>query len=82
MKSVEILDAVVDHVGDAFGQVTHGWIRVRGPLVENVSPTGFFLDQVYPDYPLEAPPEKVHCLLLGDSTFPSFSNQFQRLECV
>jgi hypothetical protein len=71
-KRVEILGAVVDHAGDAFGQVTHGWIRVTGPLVENVSPLTngptSFLGRIYPDYPLEAPPEEVHCLLLGEST--------------
>lgn len=38
MKRVEILDAVVENIGDPFGQVSHGWIRVKGPLVENVSP--------------------------------------------
>jgi hypothetical protein len=71
-KRVEILDAVVDHVGDAFGQVTHGWIRVTGPFVENVSPLTNgpkeFFDAIHPDYPLEAPPKKVHGLLLAESS--------------
>jgi hypothetical protein len=70
-KRVEILDAVVDPVGDAFGQVSHGWVKLTGPLVENISPLTngptAFLDRIDPDYPLEHPPEKVHCLLLGES---------------
>ncbi|KAH8755589.1 heterokaryon incompatibility protein-domain-containing protein, partial [Hyaloscypha finlandica] len=32
-KRVEILDAVVDPVGDAFGQVSHGRVKLAGPLV-------------------------------------------------
>jgi hypothetical protein len=72
MKRVEILDAVVENVGDPFGQVSHGWIRVKGPLVENVSPlrTGqtAFLDDICPDYPQEHPPPKFDCLLLGERT--------------
>jgi hypothetical protein len=70
-KRVEILDAVVEHVGDPFGQVSHGWICVKGPLVENVSlsDTGqtAFLDFTYPDYLGESPPAEVHCLLLFTS---------------
>ena len=69
-KCVEILDAVVDPVGDAFGQVSHGWVKLTGPLVENISPLKngptAFLDMIDPDYPWEYPPEKVHCLLLGE----------------
>jgi hypothetical protein len=61
---------VVEQVGDPFGQVSHGWIRVTGPLVENISSseTGrtTFLDDIYPDYPREHPPVKVDCLLLGE----------------
>jgi hypothetical protein len=71
-RRVEILEAVVEHVGDPFGQVSHGWISVTGPLVEKVSPleTGqtTFLDDIYPDYPREHPPVKVDCLLLGERT--------------
>ena len=71
-KRVEILDAVVENVDDPSGQVSHGWIRVTGPLVENVSPweTGetTFLDDIYPDYPREHPPVKVDCLLLVEQT--------------
>jgi hypothetical protein len=79
-KHVEILDAVVDYVGDAFGQVSHGWVKLTGPLVENIPPltNGLtaFLDKIYPDYPLEDPPEKVHCLLLGERTSPFIRNYF------
>jgi hypothetical protein len=79
VKRLEIIDAMVDLVGDQFGQVSHGWIRVTGILVENVSPLTnvpkAFLDLIRPDYPLEAPPEKVHCLL-GERTFPYIRNYF------
>ncbi|PMD50972.1 HET-domain-containing protein [Hyaloscypha bicolor E] len=80
VKRVEIIDAMVDLVGDPFGQVSHGWIRVTGLLVENVSPLTKFpkavLDLILPDYPLEPPPEKVHCLLLGERTFPYIRNYY------
>jgi hypothetical protein len=70
-KRVEIIDAAVEHIGDPFGQVSHGWIRVTGLLVENISPSNLgqasFLDVIYPDYPLEPPPVKFHCLLLGET---------------
>jgi hypothetical protein len=69
-KCVEILDSVVDPVGDAFGQVSHGWVKLTGPLVENISPLTHgptaFLNMIDPDYLWEHPPEKVHCLLLGE----------------
>jgi len=93
-KRVEILDAVVENVDDPSGQVSHGWIRVTGPLVENVSPleTGetTFLDDIYPDYPREHPPVKVDCLLLSElygwteyyflllATSPKDSNVYER----
>jgi hypothetical protein len=79
-KRVEIRDAVVEHVGDPFGQVSHGWVRVTGPFVETVSlsKTGqtAFLDDIYPDYPRETPPLAVHCLLLGERTSSWTENYF------
>jgi len=67
-QKVAIQDAVVKHGNDPFGQVSDGWIRVTGPFIENVDPStlGKTLDYVYPDYPHETPPGKVHCLLLGE----------------
>ena len=85
-KRVEILDAVVEYVGDPFGQVSHGWICVRGPLVENVSlsDTGqiAFLDFMYPDYLGESPPAEVHCLLLFTSRLYTDKKFFFSLSSV
>jgi hypothetical protein len=68
-KMVEILDAVVEPIDDPFGQVSRGWIRARGQISENLSPstarqrTKKF--HIYPDYPGEAPPPNIYWLLLG-----------------
>lgn len=82
-KRVEIQDAVVEHIGDPFGQVSHGWIRVTEPLVEYVSPSKIdqttFLDRIYPDYSQEPPPDKVDCLPLGEETSPQTKNYFPLL---
>jgi hypothetical protein len=53
--------------------VSHGGILVGEPLIEDVSPTttdqkARVLDKIYPDYPREPPPEKIHCLNLGGRT--------------
>ncbi|KAE9367236.1 HET-domain-containing protein [Stipitochalara longipes BDJ] len=71
IKRVEVLDAFVQPIGDPFGQVSRGWICLRGHIAENLfqlRTLGHGREYtIYPDYPREPPPPNIYWLLLGET---------------
>ena len=73
IQKLKLEDAAVEHNLDPFGQVSHGWIRVTGPLIENQPLWGrrdnSIIDSVYLEYPSEIIWRAFlmfGCLLLGE----------------
>ncbi|PMD29441.1 HET-domain-containing protein [Hyaloscypha variabilis F] len=70
-KRIKILDAVVESIGDTFGQVFRGWIRFKGKVADNLlplrAPQNTSEYSIYPDHPREPPPSNLYWLLLGEN---------------